>query len=98
MHNIHDVIRRPLVTEKSTNTKAQANQYVLEVGVNFGKLEIRQAIEKLFKVTVISINTAALPGKFRRMGRSVGGYRPKWKKAYVKLQPGQEIRYAEDAK
>jgi large subunit ribosomal protein L23 len=98
MHNIHEVVRRPLVTEKSTNVKAQANQYVLEVGVNFGKLEIRQAIEKLFKVKVLSINTASIPGKFRRMGRSVGGYRPKWKKAYVRLQAGQEIRYAEDTK
>ena len=98
MHNIHDVVRRPLVTEKSTSTKSDANQYVLEVGANFGKLEIRQAIEKLFKVKVISVNTASMPGKFRRMGRSVGGYRPKWKKAYVRLQAGQEIRYAEDTK
>ena len=98
MHNIHAVIRRPLVTEKSTNMKAQKNQYVLEVGANFGKIEIKQAIEKLFKVDVLSVNTSTMPGKFRRMGRSVGGYRPEWKKAYVKLKPGQEIRYSEDVK
>jgi len=98
MLNLHSVIRRPLITEKSTNVKAEQNQYVVEVGANFGKIEIKQAIEKLFKVKVVSINTAAMPGKFRRMGRSVGGYRPAWKKAYVRLQAGQEIRYAEESK
>jgi large subunit ribosomal protein L23 len=98
MHNLHEVVRRPLITEKSTASKTESNRYVLEVGANFGKLEIKQAVEKLFKVKVISVNTASMPGKFRRMGRSVGGYRSAWKKAYVKLQPGQEIRYSEDSK
>jgi len=98
MHNLHAVIRRPLITEKSTQVKTGANRYVLEVGAHFGTLEIKQAIEKLFKVKVVSVNTTSMPGKFRRMGRSVGGYRPSWKKAYVKLQPGQEIRYTEDSK
>ena len=98
MHNLHAVIRRPLITEKSTASKAEGNRYVLEVGANFGKLEIKQAIEKLFKVKVISVNTATLPGKFRRMGRAIGGYRADWKKAYVRLQAGQEIRYAEESK
>ena len=98
MNNLHDVIRRPLVTEKSTNTKAATNQYVLEVSAHIGKLEIKQAIEKLFKVKVLSVNTAMMPGKFRRRGRAVGNYLQDWKKAYVKLQPGQEIRYSEDSK
>lgn len=98
MHNLHNVVRRPLVTEKSTNAKAQTNRYVLEVNANVNKLEIKEAIEKMFKVTVLSVNTATLPGKFRRMGRAIGGYRADWKKAYVKLKAGQEIRYVEESK
>lgn len=98
MHNLHNVVRRPLITEKSTNTKAETNRYVLEVNANANKLEIKEAIEKMFKVNVLSVNTATLPGKFRRMGRAIGGYRADWKKAYVKLKAGQEIRYAEESK
>lgn len=98
MAELHSIIRRPLVTEKSTNVKADSNRYVLEVSAGSNKQEIKQAVEKLFKVKVLSINTTVLPGKFRRMGRAVGGYRADWKKAYVRLQPGQEIRYAEDVK
>lgn len=96
--NLHDIIRRPLITEKSTRVRADLNCYVMEVAANAGKQELKAAVEKLFKVKVASINTATMPGKFRRMGRSTGGYRADWKKAYVRLQPGQEIKLGEESK
>jgi len=98
MADNYSIIRRPVVTERAANLKASINAYVLEVNPSANKLQIREAVEKLFKVKVESVKTVALPGKFRRLGAAVGGYRPRWKKAYVRLKAGQEIKTAEDAK
>ena len=70
--------------------KASMNGYVLEVAPDANKMQIREAVEKFFKVKVESVNTVALPGKFRRLGAAVGGYRPRWKKAYIRLKAGQD--------
>jgi large subunit ribosomal protein L23 len=98
MADFYSIIKRPVVTERATRVKADFNQYVLEVAPESNKQEIRAAVERFFKVKVESVNTVSVRGKFRRLGSSVGGYRPKWKKAYVTLKKGQEIRLGEDSK
>jgi large subunit ribosomal protein L23 len=93
-----NIIERPLITERATNLKALANQYVFRVAAGASKQEIRSAIEKLFKVEVVAVNTLRVRGKFRRMGAGRGAYRPEWKKAIVRLKIGQEIRPGEEPK
>jgi len=88
------VILSPLVTEKSTIVTEKANQVVFRVRREAGKDKIRTAIEELFKVTVVSINTANFMGKTRRRGKSVGRQRS-WKKAYVTLKEGDRIEFFE---
>ncbi|MFQ5900738.1 MAG: 50S ribosomal protein L23 [Thermodesulfobacteriota bacterium] len=93
MKNLYRLIKRPLVTEKSSVKKAE-NQVVLEVSTNANKSEIKKAVEKIFKVTVIGINTINFPGKKKRVGKSLGR-RPAWKKAYIKLKEGENIEFFE---
>ena len=88
--NIYDVIRRPLITEKGVAKKEAENTLSFEVDPRANKVQIRSAVEKLFKVKVADVRTANLEGKLRRRGR-FSGYRPDWKKAYVKLKPGQKM-------
>ena len=88
--NTYDVIRRPLVTEKGVAKKEAENTLCFEVDPRANKVQIRSAVEKLFKVKVADVRTANLEGKLRRRGR-FSGYRPDWKKAYVKLKPGQKM-------
>ena len=88
--NTYDVIRRPLVTEKGVAKKEAENTLCFEVDPRANKVEIRSAVEKLFKVKVADVRTANLEGKLRRRGR-FSGYRPDWKKAYVKLKAGQKM-------
>ena len=96
MENLLKVIKRPLVTERATNLKAQANQYVFRVAPAANKRDIKLAIEKLFKVRVLGVNTMRVGGKFRRMGNAAGAHRPDWKKAIVTLPAGQEIKYLDE--
>lgn len=84
-----DLIRRPIVTEKATML-LENNQYTFEVAPKAKKPEIKAAIEELFSVSVIGINTQNSPRKKRRMGRFVG-YRPQYKRAIVTLSPGDSI-------
>jgi large subunit ribosomal protein L23 len=98
MSDYFSIIRRPVITERATRVKADFNQYVLEVAPDANKQDIRTAVERLFKVKVESVRTVGVRGKFRRLGAAIGGYRPRWKKAYVTLKTGQEIKVAEDAK
>lgn len=98
MDNWLTIIKRPLVTERATHLKALANQYVFRVIPRASKRDIKQAVEKFFKVSVLSVNTMRVRGKFRRMGKSAGAYRPDWKKAVVTLPAGQEIKDLEEAK
>lgn len=92
------VIQKPLVTERATNLKASVNQYVFRVASGATKHDVKIAIEQLFKVTVLSVNTMHVHGKFRRMGSGRGAYKTDWKKAIVSLKPGQEIRAGEELK
>lgn len=81
----HDVIIRPIVTEK-TMLGMPNKKYTFEVAKNAGKIEIAKAVEEIFKVKVSKVNTLKVRGRFRRQGR-FGGYTPSWKKAYVTLAP-----------
>jgi len=96
MKDIHSIVRRPVVTEKSTDLKADRNQIVFEVAIKANKVEIKNAIEKLFKVKVTGVRTMQILGKRKRVGRQIGK-RPDWKKAYVTLREGDSIDFFEGA-
>ena len=88
--NIYTVVRRPLVTEKTVAKKEAERTLCFEVDPRANKVEIRSAVERLFKVKVEDVRTSNYPGKLRRRGK-FAGYRPDWKKAYVKLKDGEKI-------
>ena len=92
----HEVIVRPLITEKSSAAFQDRGEYTFQVHPNASKPQIRQAIEELFGVKVTDVWTANHRGKEKRMGRSVGR-RPNWKKAIVKLREGDKIEVFEGA-
>ena len=92
--NLYDVIHRPVVTEKSSIAREEANIATFRVDPNATKLEIRKAVEELFDVKVMSVRTMQQPGKKRRIGKSVGR-KPAWKKAIVELAEGQAIEFFE---
>ena len=96
MRDVYTIIRRPVVTERTAQMKAQANQYVFRVALDASKRDIRVAIEQFFKVKVLSVNTMRVGGKFRRMGNAPGAHRPDWKKAIVTLAEKQEIKVLEE--
>ena len=85
-----DVIRRPLVTEKTTTLREDGRTVVFEVARDANKIEIKQAIEKLLGAKVADVRTANAFGKMKRQGRFVGR-RSDWKKAYVKLREGAKM-------
>jgi large subunit ribosomal protein L23 len=87
---IHDTLRRPLVTEKGIIKKEQERTLCFEVAREANKIQVKQAVEKLFGVKVEEVRTATFEGKLRRRGR-FAGYRSDWKKAYVKIQAGQKV-------
>jgi large subunit ribosomal protein L23 len=93
MTNLRDVLTRPLITEKS-NAGMQDNKYTFIVPLNANKVEIRQAVEAIFKVKVLDVNTFRVMGKVKRMGKH-SGKRPDVKKAIVKISPGQRIEFFE---
>lgn len=86
-----DVIRRPLVTEKSSLLREQDGaSLVFQVAPGATKVEIKQAIEKLLGAKVATVRTASVHGKVKRQGR-FSGRRPDWKKAYVRLRDGEKV-------
>ena len=87
---IHDTLRRPLVTEKGITKKEQERTLCFEVARDANKIQVKQAVEKLFNVKVEEVRTANFDGKLRRRGKFTG-YRSDWKKAYVKIQAGQKV-------
>ena len=87
---LYNVIRRPLVTEKGVNAKDTFRTLCFEVAADANKTQVKAAVEKLFKVKVSEVRTASFEGKMRRRGR-FAGYRPDWKKAYVKLKAGEKV-------
>ena len=93
--NPYAVIRRPLVTEKCVQRKDAERTLCFQVPARANKVQIRAAVEKIFKVKVEEVRTANMSGKLRRRGRFTG-YRPDWKKAYVRLKAGEKMpEYAE---
>ncbi|MCD6567391.1 MAG: 50S ribosomal protein L23 [Dehalococcoidia bacterium] len=87
--NLYEVLRRPLVTEKATLLQ-ENGKYVFEVARKANKLQIKDAVERAFKVKVAEVNVMTMHGKTRRMGkREVTG--PSWKKAIVTLEPGYKV-------
>ena len=88
--NIHEVIRAPIVTEKSDQIRETENAYTFEVDRRASKLEIKAAVKQFFGVDVVDIRTAVYRGKNKRVGKSIG-QRPNWKKAIVTLKEGQSI-------
>lgn len=94
MEDAYKIIKRPLITEKSTIQKEADNQLAFEVDRRANKIEIKKAVERIFKVQVETVRTMNYQGKQKRLGRTVGR-RPHWKKAVVTLKPGQKIEFFE---
>ena len=92
----YEIIKRPLITEKTNIQKEIANQLTFEVDRRANRIEIKQAIESAFKVKVAKIQTMQVSGKVKRRGRFVGKRRD-WKKAIVTLMPGERIDFFEGA-
>ena len=84
------VIRRPLVTEKTSNARASAGILVFEVAPDATKIEVKKAVQALFGSKVASVKTQIMHGKFKRQGRFVG-QRSDWKKAWVRLKAGEKV-------
>jgi large subunit ribosomal protein L23 len=89
MRNPHDVLIKPIVTEKASNLMAD-NKYTFKVAKAANKIEIKYAVENVFKVDVVDVRTMNLPGKRKRQGRAVG-MTPEWKKAIITLKQGQRL-------
>lgn len=90
----YDIIKRPIVTEKTSTQKETANQVTFEVDRRSNRIEIQRAIEKIFNVRVDTVRTMQVRGKFKRRGRVLGKRRD-WKKAIVTLRPGERIEFFE---
>lgn len=96
MMDIYRVIKEPHIAEKGSLQKEMYNQISLKVDRRANKVEIRKAVETLFKTKVLDVKTLNMKGKKRRVGRNIGK-KPDWKKAIVKLAPGENIEFFEGA-
>ena len=92
--DLHEVIQRPIVTEKSAIAREEANIATFRVDPAATKNEIRRAVEELFEVKVQAVRTMNQPGKKKRVGKKIGR-KPSWKKAIVELAEGHTIEYFE---
>lgn len=92
----YDIIRRPIITEKTNIQKDEANQVTFEVDPRANRIEVQRAVEKIFNVKVASARTMNVSGKVKRRGR-ITGKRRNWKKAIVTLMPGERIEFFEGA-
>jgi large subunit ribosomal protein L23 len=90
LETLYQLIKAPVVTEKATDDQLKRNAYTFRVPVAANKVEIREAVEKLFKVKVVAVNTLRVTPKVRRRGW-VAGQTPDWKKAMVMLREGETI-------
>ncbi|MBT9152981.1 MAG: 50S ribosomal protein L23 [Firmicutes bacterium] len=95
MRSAYDTLIRPVVTEKAVKLAQSENKYTFYVNPKSNKIEIKKAVEDLFKVHVQDVNTANVKGKKKRVGRSPEGYRPNRKKAIISLRPGDKIEIFE---
>lgn len=87
----YDVILRPIVSEKSNIVMDELNQYTFEVALNANKIQIKEAVEIIFDVDVLRVNTMVIPLKKGRRGRKLYTRKQSWKKAVVQIAPGQNI-------
>lgn len=94
MNNIHNVIKKPCLTEKGMGLQESNNQIVVKVDTRANKLEIKEAVEKMFKVRVDKVRTANMHRKQKRVGKHTG-YTSNWKKAFVTLAEGHKIDFLE---
>ena len=93
----YQILQKPIITEKSLDVKERVRTLCFRVDPDATKTEIKEAVQTLFKVKVDSVHTATFAGKVRRRGRTFG-FRPDWKKAYVKLRAGEKVpEYVESA-
>lgn len=92
MNNHRDIIKAPLITEKSSNLQTNDNVYTFKVAVDANKTAIKQAIEAIFKVKVLSVATVNVRAKYKKVGR-YAGTTAKYKKAYVKLAEGNKLEF-----
>ena len=90
MHDIYDIIKKPIVTEKGSALKAEAGKVVFAVDRQANKIDIKNAVEKLFEVKVTDVHTMVFRGKDKRVGK-YAGRRQNWKKAIVSLQEGTDL-------
>jgi large subunit ribosomal protein L23 len=96
MKSAYQILRRPVITEKGLGVKENEGTLVFEVAAKATKTEVRNAVQKIFNVKVDSVRTANFVGKERRRGK-FSGYRPDWKKAYVRLKEGEKMpEYAQN--
>ena len=94
--NLYDVLKKPKLTEKTTLLKEELNQFVFEVDQKANKIQIKESVEKAFKVEVVKVRTMNVEGKKKRLGRHQGR-KSNWKKALITLKEGQTIEYFEGA-
>ncbi len=92
MREAEEIIKAPLITEKGSLLTEKSNQVLFKVRPDANKIEVKKAVEELFKVKVVKVRTNRHLGKIRRMGRNFGRL-PQWKKAYVTLKEGDRIDF-----
>ena len=90
----HEILRKPVITEKSTIQKEANNQFTFEVDRRANKVEIRRAVEQVFNARVVNVRTIRMDGKVKRFGRTLGKRR-NWKKAIVTLAQGEHVEFFE---
>ena len=96
MKSAYQIIRKPIITEKGLGVKETESTLVFQVAAKATKTEIKEAVQSIFKVKVDSVRTAMFLGKERRRGKFTG-FRPDWKKAYVRLKSGEKMpEYAQN--
>ena len=91
---IYLILKKPIITEKGTALKEKYNKVTFEINPKANKIDVKQAVEKLFRVKVLSVNVMNVAGKKKRLGRSTGK-KPDWKKAIVTLKEGERIDFFE---
>ncbi|MDI6890473.1 MAG: 50S ribosomal protein L23 [Thermodesulfovibrionales bacterium] len=96
MRSLYNIIKKPLFTEKGSYLKESENKILVEVSPDANKLEIKKAIEEIFKVKVEKVSTINIEGKWKRYGRSIGK-RPDRKKAVITLKKGEKLDFIEGA-
>jgi large subunit ribosomal protein L23 len=92
--DVYKIVKKPLVTEKGTVMLSEGNRVTFKVHLDANKIEIREAVQKIFSVTVLQVNTQVVRGKRKRFGKAMGQTRS-WKKAMVQLKEGDKIEIFE---